>query len=99
VKVYAGWRSRLSAVKRIPAWLTYTILRLVFLIVPFFILWALGFQPWIAAIIAALIALSLSIIFLSKFRNATSEEIFEARSSRAKKPAKAGSDESVEDAL
>ncbi|MEN9752229.1 MAG: hypothetical protein RLZZ600_1276 [Actinomycetota bacterium] len=85
--------------KRLPAWLPYTILRLVFLIVPFFILWAIGFQPWVAAIVAALIALSLSIIFLSKFRNATSEEIFNAREARSHKSSKAQSDESVEDAL
>jgi hypothetical protein len=89
-------------VKRIPAWLTYTLLRLVFLAVPFFVLWALGFEPWMSAIFAAVIALSLSIIFLSRFRNATSEEITNARAARAAKAQKLGqapSDESVEDAL
>lgn len=82
--------------KRIPAWLSYTLLRLAFILVPFFALWFLGFEPWMAAIFAAVIALSLSVIFLSRFRNATSESLAEAR---IKKPSRQSSDESVEDAL
>jgi L-lactate permease len=83
-------------VKRIPAWLSYTLLRLVFFIVPFVVLWWCGFEPWISAILAAVIALSLSIIFLSKFRNATSTSIALVREN---KTPKRSVDEEVEDAL
>jgi L-lactate permease len=83
-------------VKRIPAWLSYTLLRLVFFIVPFVVLWLFGFEPWMAAILAAAIALSLSIIFLSKFRNATSTSIASVRDN---KTPKRSIDEEVEDAL
>ena len=91
-----GERRRITQVKRIPAWLSYTLLRLVFFIVPFAALWMFGFQPWMAAILAAVIALSLSIIFLSKFRNATSESIAKVRDS---KTPKRSLDEEAEDAL
>ena len=87
---------RLTDVKRFPAWLSYTLLRLVFFIVPFAVLWAIGFQAWMAAIFAAVIALSLSIIFLSKFRNATSESIARVRDNKTPKP---NVDEAAEDAL
>lgn len=87
---------RLTDVKRFPAWLSYTLLRLIFFVAPFIVLWLIGFEPWMAAILAAVIALSLSIIFLSKFRNATSESIARARDN---KPVKKNVDEEVEDAL
>jgi L-lactate permease len=83
-------------VKRIPAWLIYTVLRLVFFIVPFVILWFLGFQPWIAAVVAAVVALSLSIIVLGKFRDETSTALSAAQEKRKAKPA---SDEEFEDSL
>jgi hypothetical protein len=89
-------RRRLSDVKRIPAWLTYTLLRLVFFVVPFAVLWAVGFQAWMAAILAAVIGLSLSIIFLTKFRNATSTSIAKARDSRTPR---VNVDEEAEDSL
>lgn len=82
--------------KRFPAWLSYTLLRLVFFIVPFFVLWLIGFEAWMSAILAAVIALSLSIIFLSKFRNATSESIARAREHKSPRPS---ADEQAEDAL
>lgn len=82
--------------KRIPAWLTYTLLRLVFFVVPFAVLWAVGFEAWMAAILAAVIGLSLSIIFLSKFRNATSTSIAKARDLRTPH---VNVDEEAEDSL
>ena len=89
-------RRRLSDVKRIPAWLSYTLLRLVFFVAPFAVLWAIGFEAWMAAILAAVIGLSLSIIFLSKFRNATSTSIAKARDSRTPH---VNVDEEAEDSL
>lgn len=82
--------------KRIPAWLTYTVLRLVFFVVPFIVFWLLGFQAWIAAILAAVIALALSLMLLTRFRNQTSSSIYRARAQRA---GKKSADEQHEDDL
>ena len=95
-EVYAGHTRRLTVVKRIPAWLIYSILRLVFFIVPFVVFWLIGFQAWISAILAAIIALALSLMLLTRFRNQTSTSIFQARAERVSKKS---SDESDEDDL
>ena len=81
-EVYAEHTRRLSDVKRIPAWLTYTVLRIVFFAVPFTVFFVIGYSPWLAAILAAVVALSLSLLLLTRFRNATSRSIFEARANR-----------------
>ena len=95
-EVYAGHTRRLTVVKRIPAWLIYTILRLVFFVVPFVVFWLIGFQVWISAILAAVIALALSLLLLTRFRNQTSTSLFQARAERT---GKKSSDESHEDEL
>ncbi len=61
------------------AWIVYTVLRLLFFAVPFAALFAIGVKPWLAAIFAALIGVSLSIIFLAKPRSVASESIYEWR--------------------
>ncbi len=61
------------------AWLVYAVLRLLFFAVPFGVLYLLGIWPWIAAVFAALIGVSLSVIFLSKPRAVASESIYEWR--------------------
>lgn len=62
------------------AWTVYTILRLVFFAVPFSVLYfALGWSWWLSAIIATIIAFSLSIIFLSRQRETASESIHDWR--------------------
>lgn len=62
------------------AWTVYTILRLVFFAVPFTVLYfALGWTWWLSAIIATIIAFSLSIIFLSRQRETASESIHDWR--------------------
>ena len=61
------------------AWIVYTVLRLLFFAVPFGVLILLGLSPWLAAVFAALIGVSLSVIFLSKPRAAASESIYEWR--------------------
>lgn len=60
-------------------WIVYTALRLLFFAVPFAVLYLLGIWPWLSAIFAALIGFSLSIIFLSRPRDAASESIYEWR--------------------
>lgn len=61
------------------AWIVYTVLRLLFFAIPFALLYVLGIWPWLAAVFAALIGVSLSIIFLSKPRATASESIYDWR--------------------
>lgn len=65
--------------KRIPSWLTYTVLRLVVFVVPLIILLVVGIVWWAAVIAAALIGLCLSYILLSRPRNAVSSDLYAAR--------------------
>lgn len=80
--VYVG---RLTAVsEHRKAWTTYIVLRLLFFVVPFAGLYALGLalgftmkmSGVIAAILAALIGVSLSILLLSKPREEASESVY-----------------------
>lgn len=61
------------------AWIVYSVLRLLFFAIPFALLYFLGIWPWLAAIFAALIGVSLSIIFLSRPRATASESIYDWR--------------------
>lgn len=61
------------------AWIAYTVLRLLFLAVPFAVLMIIGWPWWLALAVSTLIALSLSIIFLSKSRETASTSIYEWR--------------------
>ena len=61
------------------AWIVYIVLRLVFFAVPFAVLMLIGWPWWLALAVATLVALSLSIIFLSKHRGAASESIYHWR--------------------
>ncbi|MFM6973819.1 MAG: DUF4229 domain-containing protein [Agromyces sp.] len=81
---------------RIPAWLTYTLLRLAFVFVPFGILLAIGMQ-WLAAILlSTMLAFALSLGLLRTPREATALSIYEARQ-RKKSPTQAA-EEALEDA-
>jgi pilus assembly protein TadC len=68
------------------AWAVYILLRLGFFLVPFAVLVWLGtmmwFPIWLAAIFAALIGLSLSVLVLNKPRAEASETIYEWRERR-----------------
>jgi hypothetical protein len=66
-------------VKRIPPWITYTVLRLLVFAIPLAVLLALGIDWWIAVVAAALIGLCLSYIFLSRPRNAVSTDLYRVR--------------------
>lgn len=65
--------------KRIPSWITYTVLRLLVFVVPLVILLLLGIVWWASVIAAALIGLCLSYIFLSRPRDAVSSELYAVR--------------------
>lgn len=77
--------------KRIPSWLTYTVLRLAVFVVPLIVLLVIGVIWWAAVIAAALIGLCLSYILLSKPRNAVSSELYAVR--HRDKPAPSADDE------
>jgi hypothetical protein len=82
-------------VKRIPSWITYTVLRLLVFAVPLVILLLVGVVWWLAVIAAALIGLCLSYIFLSRPRNAVSSDLYAVR--HREKPV-TSVDDDVEDA-
>lgn len=86
---------RLCLVKKIPLWLTYTLLRLALFVVPFAILMLFNITWWISLILAAIIGLSTSYIFLARLRNRMSTAIYEARVKQ--KSATPGADEAAED--
>ena len=81
--------------KRIPSWITYTVLRLLVFAVPLVILLLVGVVWWLAVIAAALIGLCLSYIFLSRPRNAVSSDLYAVR--HREKPVRS-EDDDVEDA-
>lgn len=83
--------------KRIPAWLSYFVLRLVFLAVPLLICWLLlGIPLWLSAIFAIVIAFSLSTLLLYKLKLQVIEQMKNAGKRRTPRPA---SDEAIEDSL
>ena len=82
--------------KKFPLWLVYTLLRLAFFVVPFVVLMLFNVTWWIAALLAAIIGLSSSYIFLARLRNRMSTALYEARNRQ--KAAPPGADELHEDA-
>jgi membrane protein implicated in regulation of membrane protease activity len=82
-------------VKKIPLWLSYTLLRVAFFAVPFAVLMLFNITWWISAILAAIIGLSSSYIFLARLRNRMSTAIYEARVKQ--KSGAPGADETAED--
>jgi hypothetical protein len=81
-------------VKKLPPLLVYTVLRLLAFLVPLAIMWF--FFPifrefwWLAALFAALIGMSISLLFLRTPLSQTSRELYDRRQRRV-------SDETVED--
>jgi hypothetical protein len=88
---------RTSGTKRLPAWLIFTLLRVLAFVVPLLIMLALGASLLAAAVIAAVVGLCVSVIFLSRQRGAVVHELTSRRRPEAASPP-AGGDESVEDA-
>jgi hypothetical protein len=86
-------------VKRIPAWLTYTLLRLLFIAVPLAVLLLiLPADLWIVSAVAAVvIGFCLSYLFLRTSRQAVADQLAAANKRDRRKAAPAKDDE-VEDA-
>jgi membrane protein implicated in regulation of membrane protease activity len=81
-------------VKKTPAWIWYTLIRLAAFAIPLLILLWVGLAPWAAAVVAAIIGVCVSYIFFARWRSAVSTEIYDARAHRTPS---ATSDEEVED--
>ena len=65
--------------KSVPPWLYYSVLRVLMFAVPLAILLSLGFWPWAAAVIAALLGLCLSYLLLGKSRESVAHDLYKAR--------------------
>ena len=71
--------------KAFPAWLVFTVLRVLTFVVPFILLLLLGIPGWLAALLSAVIGLCLSYIFLRKPRESVARGLYEVRH-REKEP-------------
>jgi hypothetical protein len=82
-------------VNRVPPVLVYTVLRLLAFLVPLGILLVLRIEPWIAAVLAAIIGMALSFVLLRSPREKVAEGIYERRHGERTPDT---TDEDVEDA-
>jgi uncharacterized membrane protein len=84
----------------VPAWIAFSVLRVLAFVVPLAVSYALGASLLLAALIAAVVGLCISVIFLSRQRRAFSSELADlrARPDKARRP-DAGEDELAEDAV
>lgn len=86
---------------KLPPVLVYTVLRLLAFLVPLGILLLFPlFQqlPWLAAVFAALIGLSLSVLFLRRPLDRVSAQVQQRRTKQRTKQRPAENDEDIEDA-
>ncbi|GEP27646.1 MULTISPECIES: DUF4229 domain-containing protein [Cryobacterium] len=65
--------------KFVAPWLYYSVMRVLMFAVPLAILLSLGFWPWAAAVIAAMLGLCLSYLFLGKSRESVARDLYQAR--------------------
>lgn len=83
--------------RRLPAWVTYTLLRLVLFVVPLVVVYLLGGNIVVAAVAAAIIGVCLSVILLHRQRQEVAAEL-EARLGARRANRTVPTDEDVEDA-
>ena len=84
--------------RRVPVWLTYTVLRLAFFAVPLVVVYLLGGNIVIAAAAAAIIGVCLSVIFLHRQRAEVAAELDSWRAGR-RDERRGTTDEDVEDGV
>jgi uncharacterized membrane protein len=83
-----------------PAWLVFTVLRVLAFVVPLAVSYELGANLLLAAVIAAIVGFCISVIFLSRQRQAFSGELADLRRRPSRPTAPdPGEDELVEDAV
>ena len=79
------------------SWITFTVVRLLAFFVPLLALLFMQVNPWIATLIAAVIGLCVSYIFLRRPREEVARELYEVR--HAEKPTARADDEAEDAAL
>ncbi len=79
-------------------WIQYTLLRLGLFAVAFGLLMAIRLDWWWAAIVASIIAMTVSYIFFGKLRDAVALDLAARREKPAVDPDAAAEDSAVEDA-
>ena len=92
----AGGTAEARRRRRVPAWLTYALLRLLLFAVPLVVVYLLGGNIVIAAVAAAIIGVCLSVILLHRQRAAVAAELQEWRAGR-RSDRRGTTDEDVED--
>ena len=65
--------------KFVAPWLFYSVMRVLMFAVPLAILLSLGLWPWASAVIAALLGLCLSYLFLGRSRESVARDLYRAR--------------------
>ena len=65
--------------KFVAPWLYYSVMRVLMFAIPLAILLSLGFWPWAAAVIAALLGLCLSYLLLGTSRESVARDLYKAR--------------------
>lgn len=83
---------------RLPGWLVYTVLRVLVFLVPLVVTLLLGAGPLLATVVAAIVGLCLSLLFLSGSRGRYSRELAALRRRPDLPPDTGGTaDEAAED--
>ena len=77
--------------KAVPAWVYFSVLRVLMFAVPLVVLLVLGIDPWVATLLAAVIGLCLSYIFLRKPRESVARDLYAARNRTSSRTASAAS--------
>jgi len=83
-------------------WVIYSLYRVGIFAAAFTVLVLVGFQPWIAAIVAAIIGFCVSYLFLREARDKVAEDVYARRHANpddeaGTRKAAVGSDEEAED--
>ncbi|GAA2037028.1 hypothetical protein GCM10009819_22040 [Agromyces tropicus] len=81
----------------LPAWLRYTLLRVLLFVAPLVVLLVAGVVPWIAVLVAALFGFSASLIFLRRSREQLASDLYAAR--HRETPAATVDDEAEDSAI
>ncbi|TFD46563.1 DUF4229 domain-containing protein [Cryobacterium frigoriphilum] len=65
--------------KTVPVWVYYSVLRVLLFVIPLVVLLALRLEPWLAALLAAIIGLCVSYLLLRRPREGLARDLYEAR--------------------
>lgn len=65
--------------KSVPVWVYYSVLRVLLFVIPLAVLLALRIEPWVAALLAAIIGLCVSYLVLRRPREGLAHDLYAAR--------------------